>query len=219
MNSGNANQAAIRLIFQSFAVLIGSFLAAWVGFHVGGLVMKHPALLLAPWCLFIAAVLYLSRDPDPVEPSDLNAVVSPAYGKVDVIEEASENEFMQGVCKRVSIRMALTDVQVQYAPVAGTVAQLSHQRAAGMGAPESLFAGLDVVGRGGARIALRLIGGSWGRRILPWIKSNDVIPRSVRIAMMRPGARVDLFLPPQVKLQVHVGDAVAGGQSVVAKFE
>jgi phosphatidylserine decarboxylase len=222
MNSGQANKATVRLLFLSVAVLLGSFVAAWLGFHLGGIVLKHPALLLAPWCLFVAAVLYLSRDPDPVEPADLNAIVSPAYGRVDVIEEASEIEFMQGVCKRVSIRMAFTDVQVQYAPLSGTVAQLSYQRpttTGGQAAAESLFVGFDAVGRGGARAAVRLLGGSWGRRILPWIKSNDVVSRSVRIAMMRPGSRVDLYLPRQVKLHVNVGDEVSGGQSVVAKFE
>jgi hypothetical protein len=47
---------------------------------------------------------------------------------------------------------------------------------------------------------------------------NDVVSRSARISMMRPASRVELFLPTQVKLLVNVGDELAGGQSVVAKF-
>lgn len=220
MNSGKANRAAVRLILWSAAVLAGIFLAAWAGKELGGFILAYPGFLVGFWCVFLAGVLYLSRDPDPVEPADLSAIVSPAHGKVDVIEESGEIEFMKGACRRVSIRVSLSDVQVQYAPVAGTIAQLVHQPARERGAPvENLFAGFEVLGRTGARVAVRLLAGTWGKRILPWIAANDVVSRSVRIAMMRPASRVDLFLPSEVKLHVNIGDEVTGGQSVVAKFE
>jgi len=222
MNSGKANQATIRLALWSVATLAGLFVAAWLGQTVGRFVLAHYPIFLAIWAAFLVAIVWLSRDPDPIEPSDLNAIVSPAHGQVDVIEDTVESGFMQGACKRISIRVAWTNVQVQYAPLTGTIAQFTHQRAmkeGGASAVENLFIGFDAVGRAGARAAVRLIGGTWGQRILPWIKSNDVVSRSVRIAMMRPASRVDLYLPPQVKLQVNVGDEVAGGQSVVARFE
>jgi phosphatidylserine decarboxylase len=172
--------------------------------------------------LFLVAVLWLFRDPDPIEPSDLNGIVSPAHGKVDVIEDTVENDFMKGACKRISIQISLLEVQVQNTPVTGTVAHFVHNRAmkeGGTSSTENLFIGLDVIGRADTRVAVRLIAGTWGRRIVPWIKSGDVISRSVRLGMMRPASRVDLYLPNKVKLLVNVGDEVAGGQSVVAKFE
>src|ERR1043166_114481 len=222
MNSGKANHAAIRLILWSLAMLLGFFAVAWIGFYLGAFINSNRAWFMVPWVLFAAAVLYLFRDPDPIEPGDLNAIVSPAHGKVDVIEESAENDFMKGACKRISIRVALTDVQVQYAPLTGTVAQLIHQPAMKEGGPsavENLFIGFDVIGRADTKVAVRLIGGTWGRRIVPWIKASDVISRSVRVGMMRPASRVDLYLPKNVKLMVNLGDEVAGGQSVVAKFE
>lgn len=222
MNSGKANTAAIRLILWSVAALAGLFVAAWVGYHFGAFILAYPSVLLAPWAIFIIAVLYLSRDPDPVDPSDLNAIVSPAHGKVDVIEDSVENEFMKGACKRISIRVSLFDVQIQNAPVAGTVAHFDYRRAmkdSGTAGAENLLMGLDVVGRPDTKVGVRLIGGTWGKRIVPWINANDVVTRGVRIAMMRPASRVDLFLPNKVKLHVNIGDEVAGGQSVVAKFE
>jgi phosphatidylserine decarboxylase len=221
MNSGKANYAAIRLIFWSVAALAALFLAAWIGRAASEFILAHPSLFIAPWAAFLITVLYLSRDPDPVGPSDQNAIVSPAHGKVDVIEESREVEFMKGAYRRVSIRVSLTDVQVQYAPASGTVVRLVHERAAvEREFPlENVFIGLDVVGRADAKVALRLIGGTWGKRIVPWIQPNDVLARGDRIAMMRPASRVDLFLPSAVKLHVNIGDEVAGGQSVVAKFE
>src|SRR5436190_62880 len=111
MNSGKANKAAIRLILWSVAVLAGLFVAAWIGSELGDFIIAHPSPFIAVWAAFLVAVLYLSRDPDPVEPSDLNAIVSPAHGKVDVIEETGEIDFMKGTCRRVSIRVSLLDVQ------------------------------------------------------------------------------------------------------------
>jgi phosphatidylserine decarboxylase len=222
MNSGNANKAAIRLLLWSVAVLVGLFAAAWIGKELGGLVLAHPAILIAPWALFLVVVLYFFRDPDPIEPSDLNAIVAPAHGTVDVIEDTVESDFMQGACKHISIRVRLLDVQVQKAPVAGLIARFEHQRAmrqGGTAAAENLLVGLEVVGRPETKVAVRLIGGAWGRRIVPWVHPGDVVSRSVRLGMMRPASRVDLYLPAAVKLYVNLGDEVAGGQSVVAKFE
>ena len=222
MNSGHANQAAIRLILWSVVVLVGLFAVAWVGRVLGDFILAHPSLFVAPWACFLVVVLYLSRDPDAIEPSDPNAIVSPAHGKVDVIEEMVESEFIQGPCKRLSIRVSLLDVQVQSAPITGVVNRFEHQRTmkhGGTAALENLFIGLDAVGRPGVKVAVRLIAGTWGQRIMPWIKTNEVVSRSVRLGMMRPSTRVDLYLPSNVKLHVNLGDEVAGGQTVVAKFE
>jgi len=222
MNPGHANKAAIRLLLWSVAVLAGLFAIAWLGKNLGGFVLAHPVILLAPWAIFLVAVLYLFRDPDPIEPSDLNAIVSPAHGKVDVIEDTVETEFMKGACKRISIRVSLLDVQVQNAPVAGTISHFEHRRTMKQGGTsdtENLFIGFDVVGRAATKLAVRLIGGAWGKRIVPWVRPGDVVLRSTRVGMMRPAARVDLYLPSGVKLHVNLGDEVAGGQSVVAKFE
>jgi phosphatidylserine decarboxylase len=221
MNSGHANQATIRLVLWSLVALVGLFVGAWAGRELGGFILAYHKIFIALWGVFLVAVIYLSRDPEPAEPSDLNAIVSPAHGRVEAIEDAIESEFVQGDCKRISIRVALTDVQVQYAPLTATVARFEYRRACkegGVADKENLFIGFDAIGRASEKIAVRLVGGTCGKRILPWIKSNDVVSRSVRISMMRPASRVELYLPTQVKLLVNVGDELAGGQSVVAKF-
>jgi len=222
MNSGNANRAALRLLIWSVVALAGLFAVAWIGARLGNIILAFYQVFIALWIVFALAVVYLSRDPDPVEPSSLTAIVAPAHGRVDAIEDTVESEFVKGPCKRISIRVSLYDVQVQYAPAAGTVAHFEHRLAlhGETGAQtENLLLGFDVVGRPDTRLAVRLIGGTWGRRIVPWVRSGDVVPRSARLAMMRPASRVELFVPPTVKLHVNPGDEVAGGQSVVAKFE
>ena len=222
MNAGKANKAALRLLLWSTAGVAGLFLAAWVGHVLGGLIIAFYQIFLVLWAVFVVAVMYLSRDPDPVEPSDLAAIVAPAHGKVDVIEDAVENEFMKEPCKRITIRVSLFDVQVQYAPTSGTISYVQYRPAVkekGGAEPESLMIGFDVLGQRDAKLAVRMVGGAWGRRILPWIYSGDVIRRSARVGMMRPAGRVDLYVPSDIKLRVNPGDEVTGGQSVVGKFE
>ena len=69
MNSGRANKAAIRLILWATAGMVGVFVASYLGYYLGGFIINYPAILLAPWALFLIAVMWLSRDPDPVEPA------------------------------------------------------------------------------------------------------------------------------------------------------
>jgi phosphatidylserine decarboxylase len=221
MNSGQANKAAIRVVLWSALLLAAFFAGAWIGRELGGLILAFHKVFIVLWALLIVAVLYLFRDPDPIEPADPLAIVSPAHGRVDVIDEAVENEFMQEACKRVSIQMSLLNVQVQYAPAAGTVAHLRHHAPSRIPRPEpeTAWIGFHVPGRAQAKLMVRLMAGSWGTRIAPWVTLNDVVGRGVRMAMMRPGSRVELYLPRAVKLHVSVGDELVGGQSVVARFE
>ena len=222
MNSGNANKAAMRLLLWSVVLLAGFFLAAWIGYHLGGVILAFHKVFIVLWALLAVAVLFLFRDPDPIEPADARAIVSPAHGKVDVIENAVEGEFMHQACQRISIRVSLLNVQVQYAPASGTVAHFRHQAAMahGLGSDaENLWLGFDLVGRPDTRLAVQCVAGAWGRRILPWVKLHDVVPRGTRLGMTRPARRVDLYLPSAVKLHVNAGDEVVGGQSVVARFE
>lgn len=212
----------MRVILWSLAGLVALFAAAWVGQVLGGIILAFWPAFVAMWLLVALAVLYLVRDPDPIAPGDANSIVAPAHGTVDVIDEQAENEFMKGKCQRVSIRISPLDVQVQYAPVTARVAHFEFQRPiqdGGSAMLETLVVGFEPVLRPQAGITVRLIGGAWGRRIVPWIAANDIPQRSQRLGMMRLGARADVFLPPSAKLAVGVGEKMIGGQSVLARFE
>jgi hypothetical protein len=146
--------------------------AAWIGREVGAFVLFYWQMFLVVWVLFLVAIVYFSRDPDPVEPNDLNALVSPAHGTVDVIDEQTESDFVQAPCQRVSIRTSVFDVQVQYAPTAARVSYLCHAkplRLGGNSPVEMLLLGLEPVLRPQDKVALRMIGSTWGRQIVPWV--------------------------------------------------
>ena len=121
-HSGKARKAGFKLIVLTFVV---GFMV-WALMAVGSLItailsaIAVPALLII-WLLFSIFTLYFFRDPTPHVPAGSTLVVSPAHGKVDVIDTVNEPLFMGGDCQRVSIFLSVFNVHVQNAPVSGRI--------------------------------------------------------------------------------------------------
>src|ERR1700688_1170445 len=102
--SGKARKAAFKLItltfiagfviwaLMAFALLIGA--ALWA--------IAVPAMVIL-WFLFAVFTLYFFRDPTPHVPAGANLVLSPAHGKVDVIDSVNEPLVLSGECQRISV--------------------------------------------------------------------------------------------------------------------
>lgn len=226
MHSGRAFQAATRMIGLALVVLAALWVFGYFAYLIGAVVRLLPYYLLALWIAFAGFTLYFFRDPDPIAPSEPEVIVAPGHGQVDVVDESTEPDVMGGSCKRISIFLSVIDVHVQNAPVQGKVIHLQHHPGKFLNAMrtdcashnENVLIGLEVADRPGTRVGVRLIAGLIARRIIPWVKAGDVVPRSERISLIQFGSRVELYLPPSVELRVKVGDKVVGGQTVVAAF-
>lgn len=176
------------------------------------------------WIIFLAFVLNFFRDPDPIVPSASAAIVAPAHGTIDQIEESSELEFIQGPCRRISIFLSVFDVHVQQAPVAGKIVCVRHREGRFINAlkadsarlNENVLIGFASAERPGEKVAVRLIAGWIARRILPWVTSGETVARGERMSMIQFGSRVDLYLPLTVRITARLGDKVRGGETVVA---
>src|SRR3954453_5609610 len=103
-HAGKARKAAFKIIILSF--IAGAVLWAFV--LVASLIGSVAALvglpiLLGLWLLFSVFTLYFFRDPEAKCPIGPQLIVSPAHGKVDVIDKTTEPLFMGGECQRISI--------------------------------------------------------------------------------------------------------------------
>lgn len=227
MHSGKAQQAAIRLILFTAVAVIGLIALGFIVVWISKFLVTMAEILVGLALLFAAFTLYFFRDPDPIQPSDLAVIVSPAHGTVDLIDETVELEVMGGPCQRISVFLSLLDVHVQNAPVYGSVIYLKHSPGLFVNAAkaesalynENVLIGFIPVTQPATKVAVRLIAGLLTRRISTWVTTGEVIPRSERIGMIHFGSRVDFFLPLTAKIKVSVGDHVIAGQSVVAKFD
>ncbi len=185
------------------------------------------AALLARWnatggvFLFLAAfVLYFFRDPERVAPADPAAVVSPADGRiVEVIEQPLGSR----PGRRVSIFLAIWDVHVNRAPLAGRIAKVEYRPGrfyAAMRSRASAENEQNVVHLETPRgeIVFKQIAGWIARRILFWKTAGDAVALGERVGMIRFGSRVDLWLPAEAEILVRPGEHVKGGSSILARW-
>ncbi len=226
-HSGKARSAGFKLIWWTFVALAIILATGAVAHFVGGVILETAAGLCMVWLLFAVFTLYFFRDPDARVPGAPNLVVSPGHGKVDLIDELDETEFMGGKCQRVSMFLSVIDVHVQNAPVSGKVAYVKHRTGKFLAATgvdsaaenEAVYIGFLPSERPGEKLGIRLIAGVLARRIIPWVEEGDVVPRGERISLIQFGSRVDIYLPRSAKLKVKLGDKLVGGETIVAVFE
>ncbi len=185
------------------------------------------AALLARWnatggvFLFLAAfVLYFFRDPERVAPADPAAVVSPADGRVvEVIEQPLGSR----PGRRVSIFLAIWDVHVNRAPLAGRITKVEYRPGrfyAAMRSRASAENEQNVVHLETPRgeIVFKQIAGWIARRVLFWKTAGDAVALGERVGMIRFGSRVDLWLPAEAEILVRPGEHVKGGSSILARW-
>ena len=225
-HSGKAALSALKLIGLSLGAVVVLLAVAFLAKWIGTFVLDLTWFLIALWVLFTAFTAYFFRDPDPLTPSGKNLVVAPGHGKVDVIDSTTENEFMGGECRRVSIFLSVFDVHVQNAPVVGRIAYFKHSPGQYLNAMrsdcaqfnENVLLGIESAEPMGAKVGVRLIAGLIARRIVPWVAQNDIVQRGERISLIQFGSRVDVYLPVGAQVKVRLGDRVVGGQTILAEL-
>jgi len=178
----------------------------------------YPAAII--FSLLGVFVFYFFRDPERRIPAEPNVVVSPADGHVvEIAEEALDST--EG--RRISIFLAVWDVHVQRAPVAGRIAKVVYHpgkfyaamRAAASRENEQNVIYMDTA-RG--RLVFKQIAGAIARRVICWKKPGENVALGERVGMIRFGSRVDLWLPKEAQIIARRGQKVKGGETVLAQW-
>ena len=226
-NSGKARRAAFKMILLTFiagfSIWLIAFVASWIGAILTTVVVP---VLVVLWALFSVFTLYFFRDPNACVPAGSNLVVSPGHGKIDAIDTTTEPQFMGGECQRVSMFLSVMNVHVQNAPVPGTVDFFKYTTGQFINAlrsesathNENVLLGFAASDPPGQKVGVRLIAGVIARRIVPFVEAGDRVSRGDRISLIQFGSRVDVYLPLNAKIRAKLGDAVVGGESVLAEL-
>jgi phosphatidylserine decarboxylase len=177
----------------------------------------------ALWFVLAVWVVAFFRDPERAWSRGERMIVAPADGKVVSVIEVDEPTFFQGRVRRVSIFMNVFDCHVNRYPTDGTVAYRHYNPGAfGHAAAEksSLSNEQASVGLTAARgkVLIRQIAGLVARRIVTDHEVGTVVHQGERLGMIRFGSRVDLFLPLDTRVLVHVGDTTRVGVTVVGEW-
>jgi phosphatidylserine decarboxylase len=183
-----------------------------------------PLWLLAFALTLVALwVAYFFRDPQRLGERGERLVISPADGKVVMVTEVNEPEFLKERAIRISIFMNVFNVHVNRYPVSGIVRLVDRKagrfmNAAAEGASlenEQTSIGLES---GSNHILVKQIAGLIARRIVTDAKEGDHVQQGDRMGLIRFGSRVDVFVPLGTKLRVKVGDVTYAGSSVIAEL-
>ncbi|MEE9542171.1 MAG: phosphatidylserine decarboxylase family protein, partial [Thermodesulfobacteriota bacterium] len=190
----------------------------FVDIRIGFYPLFYPALSLA---LFI---IWFFRDPEREIPGGDAAIVSPADGKVIIVEEVDEERFLKCRALKISVFMNVFNVHVNRAPASGRVVDIfynpgkffnaSFDKASLLNEQNALLIEAD----NGKRYVANQIAGLIARRIVCRVKPGDALTRGARFGLIRFGSRLDVFLPVDVKVKVKVGEKVSAGSSILANW-
>ena len=167
-------------------------------------------------CLF---VVYFFRDPDRTPPAEPRFWVSPADGKVVYV---GPEQALSSGRTRVSIFLSIFDVHINRSPISGVITDVIYtpgrflpayrEQASSQNEQNEMSLSEDSL-----RVTVRQIAGVIARRIVFSKKKGERLERGERFGLIQFGSRVDVLLPPEVKVLVAVGDRVRGGESALAE--
>jgi len=187
------------------------------------------AWLVIPVFLAAYGVFLFFRDPERYPPNDEKAILSPADGRICLVQEC---EFPDAIGEieeykgkkfwRVSVFMSVFDVHVNRLPTAGEILKKEY-----VAAGRFFNASLDkaskenercnylVKAENGQVYCVTQIAGLVARRIVPQVEEGRRLARAERFGLIRFGSRLDVYLPEGVVPEVRVGQTMVSGETVL----
>jgi phosphatidylserine decarboxylase len=181
-------------------------------------------VLLASVIIYLL-VLQFFRNPHVPLPKNDQMVYAPADGKVVVIEEALEEEYLQEKRKQISIFMSPLNVHVNRSPATGKVEYFKYHPGKYLVAwhPKSSFENerttMVISQPDGIKLLVRQIAGAVARRIKYYVKEGDPVIQGGEFGFIKFGSRVDVFVPLDAEVLVSIDQKTKGGITPIAKLK
>lgn len=175
--------------------------------------------------LFYLIILQFFRSPVFTILKNEKHVLAPADGKVVVIEETLEPEYLKSRRKQISIFMSPVNVHVNRMPVGGSISYFKYHAGKYLVAwhPKSSTENerTTVVAKmkNGTEVLFRQIAGALARRIKCYVKEGLSLEQGQEFGFIKFGSRVDIFLPLDASIKVAIGDITKGGRTVIAEIK
>ena len=202
---------------EGWPFLAISFVAAALACVFAGWAWSIPL-----WVIFIF-VLQFFRDPPREIPQGEKAVLSPADGRIVAILP-TQDPWLKRDALKISVFMNVFNVHSNRSPIDGNVMQRWYH--------PGFFvnAALDKASLDNERNALHLrnakgqditcvqVAGLVARRILCYVEAGATLARGQRYGFIRFGSRVDLYLPPDSRVNVVIGQKVNATSTILAEL-
>ena len=171
--------------------------------------------------LILILIFQFFRNPKIKVNFDENYLLSPADGKIVIIEEVNEPEFFKDKRLQVSIFMSPINVHVTRYPMNGKIIFSKyhpgkylvawHPKSSTKNERTTIVLENEKFGK----ILYRQIAGKIARRIINYAKVGDQAIQGEDAGFIKFGSRIDLFLPLNSKINVKLDQVVKGGQTII----
>lgn len=172
--------------------------------------------------ILLILILQFFRNPKRNHALNENHILSPVDGKVVVIEEVFEKEYLKEKCLQISVFMSPLNVHVTRFPVAGKVVFSKyhpgkylvawHPKASEENERTTVVVNNPTFGN----ILHRQIAGALAKRIVNYAQVGTEVYQASESGFIKFGSRVDVFLPLSSRVQVNLNQKVKGGVDVLA---
>jgi phosphatidylserine decarboxylase len=153
-----------------------------------------------------------------------HAVLSPADGVVAANEVVMEDEYFHEERRQISIFMSIYNVHVNFFPFDGVVTYYKYHPGKFLVAfkPKSStdneHNSIVIRDPEGREVLVRQIAGFVARRIVCDLEPGEPSIAGEEFGMIRFGSRVDVFLPLDAQVDVHIGQTVRAKTTVLGEF-
>jgi phosphatidylserine decarboxylase len=207
------------------SIAIGTLIFGAINF--AALYFFSASLPVLCWIIFLATLFLLLflisffRLPARKLTVGDNLVVSPADGKVVVIEEIIDVEYFNTKRLQVSVFMSPANVHVNRNPISGEVVYNQYHKGKYLVAwnPKSSTENERhsvVIKKGSTEILVKQIAGALAKRIVNYLQVGQKVEQTEEMGFIKFGSRVDLLLPIGTKINVELNQVVQGGVTVIA---
>lgn len=207
------------LIVIAFAIVLNGLIYLFLNDYQ---VIKIIGYIISGFLLVV--ILQFFRSPSRDFKAIEGAVISPADGKVVVIEEVEETEYFKDKRLQVSVFMSPVNVHINRYPIAGIVKYFKYHPGLYLVAwhpkssTENERTTIVVENSKGQSVLFRQVAGALAKRIVFFHKEGHVANQTDECGFIKFGSRVDLYLPIGTKLNVSLNEKVKGGITKLAEL-
>ncbi len=196
---------AIAAVVAILAQALGGFGFAWI------------------FWLIVIFVVQFFRDPARPIPSQANAVLCPADGRIVAIE-TMQDPYAGREALKISVFMNVFNVHSQRSPVDGAITKVQYfpgaylNVAVDKASTENERNAVVIRTAAGHTVTSVQIAGLIARRILCYVHDGEPLTRGQRYGFIRFGSRVDVYLPVGSRPRVSIGEKVSASSTILAEF-
>lgn len=205
-------------------IIVATIIVAVLGFLAIYFLKAWSLLVIIPLLILYGLVFWFFRVPDREIADHKENVIAPVDGKVVMIKEVQETEFLKEKAIQVSIFMSPLNVHICRFPVSGKVVYKKYHPGKYLVAwnekssTDNERTTIAVESLTNHKVVFRQIAGYVARRIVFYCNEGNTAKAGHEFGFIKFGSRMDVFLPLDTEIICKIGDKTTGGIDVIAKM-